>query len=217
MPEFCTCGAQLPDDARFCHKCGKSQRPDPVPEAEESATDLTQRAVPAAAPTISGAMAAADTSITVGFDNPFALRASFFAASMAVLLDLMPILNLFAVLWALGAGFAAVMIYKRRTGQGLSVRNGAKLGWITGVLTLVLLTVLLTVMVVIIATNWPMMRELLVSRAGQDPRMAELLRVIEDRNLLLTVMPVSLVLTFSLFAGACVAGGALGAKVTSKD
>ena len=23
--EFCTCGAQLPPDARFCHKCGKPQ------------------------------------------------------------------------------------------------------------------------------------------------------------------------------------------------
>ena len=26
MPEFCTCGAELPPDSRFCHKCGKPQR-----------------------------------------------------------------------------------------------------------------------------------------------------------------------------------------------
>ena len=26
MPEFCTCGAELPPDARFCHRCGKPQR-----------------------------------------------------------------------------------------------------------------------------------------------------------------------------------------------
>ena len=25
VPEYCTCGAQLPPDARFCHKCGKPQ------------------------------------------------------------------------------------------------------------------------------------------------------------------------------------------------
>ncbi|MEI9814090.1 MAG: zinc ribbon domain-containing protein [Acidobacteriota bacterium] len=34
MPEFCTCGAQLPADARFCHKCGKPQRDEPVMEPE---------------------------------------------------------------------------------------------------------------------------------------------------------------------------------------
>src|ERR1019366_3176643 len=42
MPEFCTCGAQLPPDALFCHKCGKPQReliaPEfQIPENAESA------------------------------------------------------------------------------------------------------------------------------------------------------------------------------------
>ena len=36
MPDSCTCGAQLPPDALFCHKCGKPQRdlvtPDDPPE-----------------------------------------------------------------------------------------------------------------------------------------------------------------------------------------
>lgn len=214
MPEFCTCGAQLPDDARFCHKCGKSQRAEPPPGIEEPVADLTQRVIPPVA--VGPATLVTDNSaVTVGFDNPFAVRASLFAASIAVVLDMMPVLNLFPFLWALGAGFAAVMIYKRRTGQSLSVRNGAKLGWITGVLTLLMLTVLLTVMVVVIATNWPMMRELLVNRATQDPRMAELLRIIEDRNVMMIVT--GIVLTFGLFAGACVAGGAIGARVTRKD
>src|ERR1044071_8323555 len=30
VPEFCTCGARLPEDARFCHKCGKPQRDEPL-------------------------------------------------------------------------------------------------------------------------------------------------------------------------------------------
>src|ERR1035441_4085433 len=37
MPDFCTCGAQLPPDSLFCHKCGKPQReviePEPQPES----------------------------------------------------------------------------------------------------------------------------------------------------------------------------------------
>jgi predicted amidophosphoribosyltransferase len=32
MPEFCTCGAELPPDARFCHRCGKPQREEIEPE-----------------------------------------------------------------------------------------------------------------------------------------------------------------------------------------
>src|SRR5579862_3192296 len=30
VPDSCTCGAQLPPDARFCHKCGKPQRDEPL-------------------------------------------------------------------------------------------------------------------------------------------------------------------------------------------
>ncbi len=38
MPDFCTCGAQLPLDALFCHKCGKPQRDviEPEPEIESA-------------------------------------------------------------------------------------------------------------------------------------------------------------------------------------
>ena len=32
MPETCTCGAQLPPDSLFCHKCGKPQREIAEPE-----------------------------------------------------------------------------------------------------------------------------------------------------------------------------------------
>ena len=39
MPDFCTCGAQLPPDSLFCHKCGKPQRDviEPEPETGERA------------------------------------------------------------------------------------------------------------------------------------------------------------------------------------
>jgi len=37
MSEFCSCGAQLPPDALFCHKCGKPQRELVAPEPEVQA------------------------------------------------------------------------------------------------------------------------------------------------------------------------------------
>ena len=40
VPEFCTCGAQLPPDARFCHKCGKPQYDYPGVEEPEPAPPL---------------------------------------------------------------------------------------------------------------------------------------------------------------------------------
>src|SRR5690349_539348 len=30
VPQFCTCGTQLVEDARFCHKCAKPTRDEPV-------------------------------------------------------------------------------------------------------------------------------------------------------------------------------------------
>jgi hypothetical protein len=33
----------------------------------------------------------------------------------------------------LAAGFLAVYLYSRRTGQTLSIRSGARMGWITGI------------------------------------------------------------------------------------
>src|SRR5579872_904608 len=35
VPDVCTCGATLPPDARFCHKCGKPQREEDVQVEEQ--------------------------------------------------------------------------------------------------------------------------------------------------------------------------------------
>jgi len=41
-------------------------------------------------------------------------------------------------------GFVAVYLYRRRTGQILTVLNGARLGWISGIFAFAITTVLLT-------------------------------------------------------------------------
>jgi ABC-type phosphate transport system permease subunit len=50
-----------------------------------------------------------------------------------------------SLLWFVGAGFFAVFLYKRRTGQRLTWMSGARLGWLSGLFTFVLVTVILTV------------------------------------------------------------------------
>jgi len=124
MPDFCTCGAQLPPDALFCHKCGKPQReiaalePEPPPAPVfVPAPELQPRQFP-----------------LPSFRNPIAVRIGLLLAVVATVLSFIPFLN-----W-LAAGFFAAFFYRRRTGP-LSVEGGMRMGWITGLLTFVLAAV----------------------------------------------------------------------------
>src|SRR5258706_15554813 len=140
MPDFCSCGAQLPEDARFCHKCGKPQR-------EEIAVEQPPPPPPAVA-------AAPPTDVwpgTPSFPHPVAVRVGLFVASIATFLCLA--LPFGFVVWLPSAGFISVYLFSRRTGQSLSVRNGARMGWIAGILSFVIATVLLTLFAVALANT----------------------------------------------------------------
>ena len=109
MPDFCTCGAQLPPDARFCHKCGKPQYDYPgiVEEPEPEAPPP----LPAKAPLL--------VIPEIGFHNRLAVRIGFIAALAAVFVNLapLPLPLVRSVIAFLAAGFLAVFLYSRRTGQ----------------------------------------------------------------------------------------------------
>src|SRR5579872_1450665 len=123
MPELCTCGAQLPPDALFCHKCGKPQREVVAPEIE-------QNTYAAAAPS---AMAPPPPSrpqpLPLNFRNRVAVRIALLAAVSATVLYFLVVVN-----W-LAAGFFAAFFYCRKTGFRIDVLEGAKIGWITGLIT----------------------------------------------------------------------------------
>ena len=48
------------------------------------------------------------------------------------------------IVWFIAGGFLCVYLYRRRTGERLSSRSGAHLGWLAGVFVFVLFTVLFT-------------------------------------------------------------------------
>src|SRR5438128_1087884 len=137
MPDFCTCGAQLPEDARFCHKCGKPQREEMVVEQPPPVIRLAPIEPPPAIPP--------------SFSHPIAVRVGFFVASIATFLCLA--LPFAFVIWLPAAGFISVYLFTRRTGQPLSVRNGARMGWIAGTLSFLIITVLFTVIAVALANR----------------------------------------------------------------
>ena len=208
MPDFCTCGAQLPPDSLFCHKCGKPQREvmEPEPQPENVA-----EFVPPVAPPID----TAPQPPALNFHNLVALRIAFVMAPVAFLLSWIPALNL--VLW-IAAGFLAVFFHRRRTGDLLNVRAGVRLGWITGVIMFAITTVIFTLTVVPLAANGGianLFRQQL--KNPSDPSVQEALRMLETAPGMVTVLLVMLFMLFVFITLLSMAGGALGAKFVSRS
>jgi hypothetical protein len=208
MSEFCTCGAQLPPDSLFCHKCGKPQREVIAPEPEpESVAEFVP---PPAEP-----VDATPQPPPLNFHNLVAVRIAFVVAPVAFLLSWIPALNL--VLW-IAAGFLAVFFHRRRTGVLLNVRAGVRLGWITGVLMFAITTVIFTLTIVPVAANGgiaTLFRQQL--KNPSDPNVQEALRMLESAPGLVTVLLVMLFMLFVFITLLSMAGGALGAKFVSRN
>jgi hypothetical protein len=209
MPDFCSCGAQLPEDARFCHKCGKPQR-------EEIAVEQPAPLVPeiAATPPLDAWPG------TPSFHHPVAVRVGLLVASIATFLCLAAPIGF--VIWLPSAGFISVYLFSRRTGQSLSVRNGARMGWIAGILSFLIITVLFTIIAVGLA-NRPgglpgFFREQLgnaksIPTQDLEKAIEMLANPIEQAMVYLFF----LLFWFMIISVFCTAGGAIGAKVLAKE
>jgi hypothetical protein len=201
MPEFCTCGAQLPPDALFCHKCGKPQRELVEPEfhtPEPAEFVVTPATVPLAA-----------DDLPMNFRNPVAMRIAFTAAILGALLSWVPILNV--ILW-LGAGYFAVFFYRRRTGHLLNLGAGLRMGWITGVMMFAIVAVLFAAFVIVFNVSGGM--EVLQSqfRNASDPKVQEALQTLRSGS----GVAVFLMQLFLFITCLSMVGGALGAKLAGR-
>ena len=206
MAEFCTCRAELPPEARFCHKCGKPQRDDyeGEPQPEEAA--------PQGGPEVPKPPPAID------FRNSLAVRVGFLSGLLANLTILLPYLFLAAPLWLAGAGFMGVHLYIRRSGHGLSVRSGARMGWITGVFAFVIFTVFFTLnFLAAFKAGMFTDRERLSQVPFLQGNVDQVIELLQSPLGLAINLVFSLGVMFLLFAGFTMAGGALGARVLRKD
>jgi len=207
MEEFCSCGAQLPPDALFCHKCGKPQReivtPEPVPDNRPVAA---VEPPPAAAPS--------PAAPPVNFRNPVAVRIALLLALTATVLSILPMVN-----W-LAAGFFAVFFYRRKTGSLLNVGAGMRLGWLVGLFSFALAVILFTIQELPKALSGQLaasIEEQLRSLPAFDPTMAR-----QVGEMLSTGTGMAEYLVFSVlglfFFITCfsMAGGALGAKLVGR-
>lgn len=122
------------------------------------------------------------------------------------------------VIWSACAGFAAVWLYRRSTGQNLTVRGGASMGWITGVLNSVIVIVLTTIsFAASVSEVTATFRQQVSALAAKDPtNYAKVLPYLESPYAIAIGMIFTLVFLFIAFTVSCVAGGALGARFIRK-
>ena len=93
----------------------------------------------------------------IGFQNKLAVRiGALLAGPIYLLINFLALLPggfLFVFLGLFASGFLSVLLYKQRTGTGISVISGARLGWICGVFVFVIARVLLTFVAAVIASG----------------------------------------------------------------
>jgi hypothetical protein len=203
MPEFCSCGAQLPPDALFCHKCGKPQRELVVPE---TVAPVQPAVAPPHIPTRLEPP-------PVNFHNRVAMRIALLVAAIATLLSFVPFLN-----W-LAAGFFAVFFYRRKTGSLLNVGAGVRMGWITGILMFGLSGVVFAVQQLPGALSGHLdsrLQEQLKNLSAHDPLSQQMMQYFQSGPGVMVLFVFSLVALFLFTTGLSMAGGALGAKMVGR-
>ena len=128
--ENCDCGWRaIPEGASFCPGCGKPLTADareterqanafPRPRAEEEQAGPVDR---------------------VTFGTPGALRSCYWSAAFAAIIMSLPYASLLCFIVYPAAGFYSVHSFRRQTRKGVTLKAGAKLGFLTGVITFALL------------------------------------------------------------------------------
>lgn len=202
MNARCTCGAILPDDARFCHKCGKPQYEEDVERL--AALESTSASVPT--PTTPAAPASAG----VSFRNSRAVWITFLVAAVT-LVTMIALGFFFPPLFPIvlcAAGFVATRLYNQQAKQPLSTAGGARLGWMTGLWLFLAVAVMFALAAVAVANpdGW----EQIKSIWAQIPQASKLISMSQHEVLmqLLIDLPFFFLL-FTLLPGL---GGILGAK-----
>ncbi len=201
MPEYCTCGAQLPPDARFCHKCGKPQREEDVPVEEQ----------PVVLPILPTPVAVEPPPI--GFRNATAVRVALATGIPMFLLS--AVAGPLALAVPVVGGFFAVYLYRRRTGEKITVLAGARLGWISGIIVFAIVTVVLTLVMLMLSQP-----DFVQSMRDQMAKMSSISQDELTKRIELLRTPSGLALglldTFLSYTLLTALGGAVGAKVLSR-
>ena len=208
MPDVCTCGAQLPPDARFCHKCGKPQRDEPLIPKDDVHEEAVSAPPPPPLP--------APPPPQISFQNRLAVRSALLAGLFALLATALlgQVAQPLAFVAVIGAGFFAVYRYEKWTGQRLSVMAGARLGWLCGIFLFVAMMVILAVMAVILSDPEMLatLRQQMQSSSTSIAQFDEMIKALRTPSGIVA----ALFSSFAMFTILPACGGALGAKLLGR-
>jgi hypothetical protein len=153
----------------------------------------------------------------IGLKNRVAVRAALFAGVVCLVLSMflgqVPGLQVIAMLAPAASGFLAVHLYRKRTGQQLSLVSGARLGWISGLFGFVIITILFTLFSLMLSQ--PELADAIRQQAEERNR-PEMVQVIEEFRSPAAIAK-TLAATFLLFSLLPAFGGTLGAKLLNRD
>jgi len=159
--------------------------------------------------------AAAPQPVAINLHNGPAVSSALLSCGLAFLLSIIlgPLgLGLLALVCG---GFFAVYLYRRKTGQPVSVLNGMRLGWIAGIFVFTLITIVTTMLA--FALSQPdlaaQLREQLIKNSYSAEEVTALFEGLQSASgigLILVGMFVSSTLPPAL-------GGAMGAKLLGRN
>lgn len=212
VDEFCTCGAQLVPDSRFCHKCGKPQG-DFL--GAEAAVETAPPPVPVDAP----------APVAPAKETPGAvlLRVGLMAGAATALFIIVPLPPVIQLLWQmimlLAGGFFAVYIYNRRTGKHVNLRTGAYIGWIAGLFCFLIMLILFTVSMIATASGDGLQQSFreAIAASGNSNVIGQFEELLRSPVGIAVLLFGTLFTLFVMVTVLPTIGGVLGAKVLEKE
>jgi len=130
----------------------------------------------------------------------------------SMLLGQLPGLQLIAILCPMASGFLAVHLYRRKSGQQLSLASGAHLGWISGIFGF-LITVLLFTAFAVMLTSPEVANAVRQQALSTKPEMAQAIREFQTAEGVARALAGSFILLTALPTF----GATLGAKLLYRD
>ena len=221
MVEVCSCGTQLVEGARFCHKCGKptgefpeaehlESEPVPSVELQQFEQDLVELSKAA--------------SQEISFNNGNAVKVGLLVAIVSISI-LMPISNLGGfsllgiILPTIPPGILSVFLYQRRTGTSMSVLSGARLGWITGTFSFAFFLVLFTIAFIpaLEAGEFLKAQEAALRGSVSEADLGKIKEAFQNPTMLTMFILIFMGIYFVCTATLTSLGGMIGAKLLGRD